>query len=105
MKNFTQAGSNLTIAAPYAVTSGAIVIAGAIIGVAAGAAASGATVDVVTAGVFELPKVGANAFALGAVVYFDVATNLCTSTGAKAVTSRGEFGARSTSRSASRTVA
>lgn len=80
MKNFVQAGSNLTIPAPAAVASGGVVIAGAIIGIAAGAAASGEDVDVVTTGVFELPKVGADAFTLGAAVYYVAASGLCTTT-------------------------
>jgi predicted RecA/RadA family phage recombinase len=80
VRNFQQAGSNLTIPAPAAVSSGEIVIAGSIIGVAAGAAALGASVDVVTTGVFELVKVGADAFTLGALVYYDAAGKLATTT-------------------------
>ena len=71
MRNFIQSGVNLTIPAPAEVTSGGVVIAGNIIGIAAGNAANGAPVDVVTSGVFELPKVAANAFTLGAPVYWD----------------------------------
>lgn len=80
MKNFVQAGSNLTLTAPYAVTSGAGVKIGAIFGVAAGTAASGATVDVVTHGVFDLPKVSTDTFAVGAAVYWDDTAKLVTST-------------------------
>ena len=79
MKNYIQNGVNLTLPAPEAVVSGQGVVVGSIFGIAAGDAASGADVDLVTEGVFELPKVGANAFALGAKVYFDDATNLATS--------------------------
>ena len=78
MKNFVQPGENLTIPAPYNVLSGGVVIAAAIIGIAAGSAASGAPVDVATTGVFDVPKVGANAFTLGASVYWDSATSLAT---------------------------
>ncbi|SEM87051.1 Predicted phage recombinase, RecA/RadA family [Gemmobacter aquatilis] len=80
MKNFVQAGSALTIPAPYAVASGEVVLAGNIIGIANGAAASGADVDVTTTGVFALPKVGADAFTLGAPVYFNTTTKLATTT-------------------------
>ena len=80
MKNYIQNGVNITLPAPEAVISGQGVVVGSIFGIAAGDAASGADVDLVTEGVFELPKVGANAFALGAKVYFDDATNLATST-------------------------
>jgi predicted RecA/RadA family phage recombinase len=80
MRNFVQPGDTLTIPAPATVASGEPVIAGEIIGIAAGAAASGALVDVVTNGVFDLAKVGANAFALGAPVYWDSEEKLATST-------------------------
>lgn len=80
MKSFKQAGSNLTIPAPAAVSSDDVVIAGNIVGIAAGAAGAGDLVDVVVTGVFELPKVAANAFTLGAVVYWNATSKLATST-------------------------
>lgn len=70
----------VTLTAPYAVASGAGVKIGPIFGVAAGAAASGATVDVVTEGVFTLPKVSTDVFAVGAAVYWDDTAKLITST-------------------------
>lgn len=78
--NFIQPGGSLTIPAPAAVASGGVVIAGSIIGIAAGSATLGESIDVVTAGVFELAKVGADAFALGGSVYWDDAANLATAT-------------------------
>jgi len=78
LKNFVQAGSNVTLTAPATVASGGVVIAGSIVGIAAGAAASGALVDVVVTGIFELPKVSAQAIGLGAPVYWDAATSLAT---------------------------
>jgi predicted RecA/RadA family phage recombinase len=80
MKNFIQCGKSLTIPAPAAVTSGDIVIAGSIVGIAAGDAESGADVDVVTEGVFDLPKVSALAITLGATVYYDSSTGLVNTT-------------------------
>lgn len=80
MKNFVQRGDTITIPAPAAVASGFPVIAGAIVGIASGDAASGAPVDVATVGVFDLPKVSANTFALGAAVYWDATAELATST-------------------------
>ncbi len=80
MRNYVQPGDVLTIPAPADVLSGAVVISGAIIGVAAGDALSGAEVDVETRGVFILPKVSALAIAVGDVVYFDNATKLVTKT-------------------------
>ncbi|GLK84665.1 DUF2190 family protein [Ancylobacter defluvii] len=80
MKNYVQRGETLTFPAPAAVVSGEIVIAGSIIGVAAGGAASGADVDVDVTGVFTLPKVAALAVTLGATVYWDAANKLVTTT-------------------------
>ncbi|MTH36539.1 DUF2190 family protein [Paracoccus limosus] len=79
-KNFIQPGNVLTIPAPAAVLSGGVVVAGDIKGIAQGDAATGAPVDVATAGVWSLPKIAANAFALGAKVYWAAGTGLATST-------------------------
>jgi predicted RecA/RadA family phage recombinase len=76
--NFIQPGNFLTISAPAAVASGGVVIAGGIVGVATGDAASGAPVDVAVTGVFKLPKVAANNIALGAAVHWDAAEGLAT---------------------------
>jgi predicted RecA/RadA family phage recombinase len=78
MKNYIQKGENITLPAPAAVLSGEIVIVGELHGVAAGNAALGDDCDVVTEGVFELPKVAADEFAIGDPVYFDVALKLVT---------------------------
>jgi predicted RecA/RadA family phage recombinase len=80
MKNHVQRGDTLTIPAPAAVLSGGVVVAGAIVGVANGDAASGAPVDVDVTGVFKLPKVSALAIAAGDVVYWDGAAGLVTKT-------------------------
>lgn len=79
MKNYVQKGENLTLPAPYAVTSGGGVKTGLIFGVAAGDAASGAEVDLVTQGVFDLPKVSTDNFAIGAAAHWDDAAKLVTS--------------------------
>lgn len=80
MKNYVQKGENLTIAAPYDVTSGGFLKSGLIVGVASGDALSGADVDVVTVGVFDLPKVSTDVFAVGAACYWDDTAKLITST-------------------------
>lgn len=80
MRNFVQPGENLTIPAPADVKSGDVVIAGSIVGVAAGDALTGADVDVCTIGVYSLAKVSALAIALGDVLYFDAATKLVNKT-------------------------
>lgn len=78
MKNQVQRGENLTIPALAAVSSGDIVQVGAILGIAAGNAASGADCDVVTVGVFDLPKVSTDAVDIGDILYFDAGTGLVT---------------------------
>lgn len=80
MKNYIQKGENLTVPAPAAVLSGEGVVIGAIFGVAAGNAAQGANVDLVTEGVFSLPKVAAQAVAIGDKLYWDSAAKLVTKT-------------------------
>lgn len=79
-KNYVQPGETITIPAPAAVTSGGVVIAGSIVGIAQGDAASGAKVDVTCGGVWELPKVAADAVTLGAPIYWAAATKLATIT-------------------------
>lgn len=78
--NYVQVGDTLTIAAPADVLSGGVVIAGAIVGIAQNDALTGATVDVAVSDVWELPKVGADAFALGDPVYWDDTADLATVT-------------------------
>ncbi|MBB4120208.1 DUF2190 family protein [Martelella radicis] len=78
--NYVQAGDTLTIPAGADYLSGDVVIENEIIGVALGDAVTGNPVDVRTTGVFDVPKVGANAFAVGDPVYFDSDTSLATST-------------------------
>lgn len=71
MKNFVQAGNNLTVAAPYDLTSGDGALINSLFGVAAGDADNGAEVDLVTVGVFELPKTSALAISIGEKLYWD----------------------------------
>lgn len=78
MKNFIQRGDTITVPSPADVSSGELVIIGSLIGVAAGDAATGDDLDIVTRGVFELPKVAASEFAVGDDVFYDDATDLLT---------------------------
>ena len=72
MKNFIEAGDQLTVPAPTGgVTSGDLVIIGSLVGVAGSTAAVGVNVAVKTKGVFELPKVSAQAWTVGVPVYWD----------------------------------
>jgi predicted RecA/RadA family phage recombinase len=65
MKNYIEEGTTLTVAAPAAVNSGDIVVVGKLIGVATNTAAIGIPVAVKVTGVFELPKVSAEAWTVG----------------------------------------
>jgi len=78
MKNYVQPGATLTLTAPYAVTSGDGLLIGSIFGVAAGDAASGATVEAALTGVFDLTKIGSQAWTVGAKVYWDDTNKRCT---------------------------
>lgn len=80
MKNFVQNGVNLTLPAPANVTSGSGVLVGAIFGVAARGSLSGEDMDLVTQGVFTLPKVSALAIAIGDKVYWDNTAKLVNKT-------------------------
>lgn len=78
MKNYVQPGNTLTIPAPDDIVSGQIVAVGGLIGVAAGDAESGADLDLVTEGVFTLPKVSTDAVTIGATLYFDSSAGVVT---------------------------
>lgn len=80
MKNFVQAGDIITVVAPYDVASGAGALVGTLFGVAAAAALSGANVELKTTGVFDLAKVSAQAWTVGAAIYWDNSAKNCTTT-------------------------
>jgi predicted RecA/RadA family phage recombinase len=78
MKNFIQPGESLTIPAPADTLSGAGVSAGVLFGVAQHDALSGDDLSIATVGVFDLPKTSAQAWTVGAAIYFIPTTKLCT---------------------------
>jgi predicted RecA/RadA family phage recombinase len=80
MKNFVQSGVNVTLPAPYAVTSGQGALVGALFGVASADYANGALGEFVTQGVFDLPKAGSQAWTVGVKVYWDNTNRVCTTT-------------------------
>lgn len=82
MRNFVQPGDVLDLTAPAALTAGQGVLIGALFGVAAETAASGATFELHVKGVYDLPKVGSQAWTVGALVYWDAANARCTTTAA-----------------------
>ena len=71
MKNKVQDGDLMTVAAPATVASGDGVLKGLLFGVALHDAASGADVVIETRGVFTLPKTSAQAWVVGAAIYWD----------------------------------
>ena len=81
MRNYVQRGVTLTLPAPAAVVSGAGVQVGSIFGIAAEDCAQGWPVDLTVEGVFTLPKVTAQALAIGDVVYWDGTAKLATGIG------------------------
>lgn len=80
MKNFVAVGNTLTITAGADIASGAGVLVGSLFGVAAGAIANGADGVINLTGIYDLPKVGSQAWTVGALVYWDAANNRCTTT-------------------------
>jgi predicted RecA/RadA family phage recombinase len=79
MKNYVQRGENITVPAPAPATSGAVVKVGDLIGIASGDAAEGEPLDLVTVGVFEMPKVvAADAFPLGGAAFWRASDGLVT---------------------------
>jgi predicted RecA/RadA family phage recombinase len=71
MKNYVQPGGTVTLIAPYAVSSGDGLLVGSIFGVASGNAESSAEVEATLVGVFDLKKVGTQAWAAGDKIYWD----------------------------------
>jgi predicted RecA/RadA family phage recombinase len=71
MKNFVQPGNTITLPAPYAVVSGDGLLVGTIFGVAAGDATIAEPVETALVGVFDITKVGSQAWTVGAKVYWD----------------------------------
>ena len=80
MKTFIQPGDSLTVSAPYAVTSGQGVLVGALFGIAAFDAAISTSVEMQTAGVFDITKEPALAITAGARVFWDNTNRRITTT-------------------------
>lgn len=81
MRNYEQPGQVITVTAPADVASGQGVLVGDLFGVAQAAALSGQPVEIVTEGVFTLPKVSGTAINEGVRVFWDsTAGNVTTTT-------------------------
>lgn len=81
MRNFIQRGDVVTVPAPTGgILSGAGVLVGALFGIACTTAAEGAEVEIDTSGVYELAKTSAQAWTVGAKIYWDATNKVATTT-------------------------
>lgn len=81
MKNFVQPDNVVSVPAPAGgAMSGKGILIGSLFGVATASADVGLPVLIATGGVFDLTKVSADTFALGAPVYWDATAKTCTAT-------------------------
>lgn len=80
MQNYIQPGDVITLTAPYAVASGGGALVGSIFGVATAPVASGAEGEFKTTGVLDLAKTSAQAWTVGALIYWDDTNKVATST-------------------------
>lgn len=79
MKNYVQPGDVLTLIAPSGgVVSGTPYLIGTIFAIAAYSAAAGAEFEGKVCGVFDVPKVSAQAWTQGATIYWDDTAKLFT---------------------------
>lgn len=76
--NFIQNGEHLTVPAPAGVSSGDGVKVGVLFGVASTDAANGDDVVIATKGVYELPKTSAQAWTVGAAIYWNNSNGVAT---------------------------
>lgn len=80
MKNHVSPGDYIGVAAPYDVAAGAGCLVGSLFGVAANTVLQNATVELAVVGVFELKKTSAQAWTVGAKIYWDNTNKECTTT-------------------------
>ncbi|RZL33762.1 MAG: DUF2190 family protein [Rubrivivax sp.] len=80
MKNFVQPGNTITLVAPYDVASGAGLLVGLIFGLATNAALSGADIETVLEGVFDVTALSTDVPAQGAALYWDNTNKRLTTT-------------------------
>lgn len=76
-RNFVQAGSALTLTAPYARTAGQAALIGAIFAIALSDVGNGAEGEFAPFGVWDLDKTDAQAWALGDKIYWDAGNKAC----------------------------
>lgn len=82
MKNFRSTGATITVTALVVAVSGLPVLVGELVGIAGHNAAIGEDLVVHFVGEYEVAKVSAQAWTLGALLYWDAATSLVTTAAA-----------------------
>jgi predicted RecA/RadA family phage recombinase len=80
MVNFIKRGDTITLTAPYAVVAGAGALVGSIFGVAVDTLANTAVGEFMVEGVFSLAKTSAQAWTVGALIYWDDSGKVATTT-------------------------
>lgn len=78
MKNYVQPGDTITFTAGADYSSGDGVVVGTLFGIACGDVANGDDGEIKTTGVFDLTKVGSQAWTVGAPIYWDAGNSRCT---------------------------
>jgi predicted RecA/RadA family phage recombinase len=78
MKNFIGVGNRVTVTATAVVTSGQAVLIGSLFGIAENAAAIGEPLVLVMSGIYDLTKTASQAWTVGQLIYWDVATSRVT---------------------------
>lgn len=78
--NYIQEGDTLTLPAPYAVSSGHGALIGVLFCVALVTLANGESGSFRVEGVFDLVKTSAQAWTIGAHIYWDDTAKVCTTT-------------------------
>ena len=78
MKNFIGVGNRVTLTAAAVTTSGQPVLIGSLFGIAENAAAIGEPLVLATNGIYDLTKTASQAWTVGQLIYWDVATSRVT---------------------------
>ena len=78
MKNFIGVGNRVTVTAAAVTTSGQPVLIGSLFGIAENAAAISEPLVLVINGIYDLTKTASQAWTVGQLIYWDVATSRVT---------------------------
>ena len=78
MKNFIGVGNRVTLTAAAVTTSGQAVLIGSLFGIAESAAVIGDPLVLMLNGIYDLPKTASQAWTVGQLIYWDVATSRVT---------------------------